>query len=304
MDIIRDNSRIGYKTVVALGNFDGLHKAHMQVIENCVCRAKENGYKSGVLLFSTHTLNTINGSFTKLITTETEKLNILEKSGIDFAYIRNFDDEFMHLTPSEFADELVEKLNLKIVCVGYDYKFGHKAMGDVSLLKKLGEERGFSVSITDEVTICGSAVKSTKVRELIKDGDITAANELLGRRFSVSGEVIHGLCNGRKMGIPTVNIDYGKDIILPPNGVYCGYTGVCGKEYKSVINIGNNPTFNADKITVEAHLLDFDGDLYGKAARVEFVKKIRDDKKFSSIDELKEQIFSDIEFARNMLQEI
>ena len=303
MEIIRDNSKIKHKTVVALGNFDGLHKAHMQVIKNCISNAEKNGCKSGVLLFSAHTLNTINKSRAKLITDEAQKLEILEKSGIDFVYIRDFDDSFMHLTPAQFADELKEKLNPQAVCVGYDYKFGYKAAGDVDLLKELGRERGFSVSVTDKVTICETTVKSTEIRKLIENGDIKEANTLLGRRFSVGGNVMHGLRNGTKMGIPTANIGYDNDIILPPNGVYCGYTIVCGKQYKSVINIGNNPTFDADKITVEAHLLDFNGDIYGQMARVEFVGKIRNDKKFAGVDLLKAQILDDIKLARNILQE-
>ena len=304
MEIIRDNRKIEYKTVVALGNFDGLHKAHMQVIKNCVGCARDNGYKSGVLLFGTHTLNTLSGSFEKLLTDEAEKLNILEKSGVDFVYIIDFDERFMRLTPIEFADELSDKLNAKTVCVGYDYRFGHKAAGDIHLLKELGQERGFLVSVTDEISADGVTVKSTKIRELIESGDVAGANKLLGRNFSISGEVLHGFCNGTKMGVPTANVDYGQNIILPRNGVYCGYTQVCGNKHKSVINIGNNPTFDADKITLESHLLDFDGDLYGQNIRVEFVEKIRDDKKFSGIDELKEQIFSDIEVARNILREI
>ncbi len=299
MEIIR-SGRIQEKTAVALGNFDGLHKAHMSIIENCRDYAKENGFKSGVLLFSDHTLNIINNSQIKLITDEENKLDILARAGLDFAYIRDFNKEFMRLSPTQFVCELINTINPNTVFVGYDYRFGYKAEGDTTLLKQLGDKNGFRVIVTDKISHKGVPIKSTDIRSLIENGNVSSAGELLGRAFSVSGTVVSGLQNGRKIGIPTVNLDYKPNIALPKNGVYTGFTRVGDKLYKSVINVGNNPTFNADKITVESHLLDFNEEIYGEKVSVLFTDRIRDDKKFSSIDELKEQIQKDISVARKV----
>ena len=287
-------------TAVALGNFDGLHLAHMSIINACRDYAKENGLQSGVLLFSEHTLNVIKNASVKLITDEQEKCNILEKSGLDFAYIRSFTKEFSQLSPSEFVDELVSTLNPKAVFVGYDYRFGYKAEGDINLLRELGKAKGFSVFATEEIIHNGISVKSTVIRHMIETGNISGANEFLGRMFTISGVVEYGFQNGRKIGVPTVNVGYNENMILPENGVYSGYTKVGEKLYKSVINVGNNPTFNADKITVESHLLGFDGDIYGEKVSVMFKNRIRDEKKFASIDELKRQIQTDIAEAERM----
>lgn len=302
MDVIRQTGSVPYeKTVVALGNFDGLHTAHMTIIGRCRDYAEKHGYKSGVLLFSEHTRKLLSDMGIKIITTEKQKLDILERADMDFVYIRDFDKEFMHLSPEKFVEDLVNVLHPAAVCVGYDYRFGYKAVGDVRLLQKLGEENGFETIVTDEIDIDGSAVKSTLIRSLIADGNVEKAALLLGRPVTLEGRVERGLQNGRKMGIPTANIGYEKDMAIPKNGVYAGYTYVGGDKYKSVINVGNNPTFEAQRITVESHILDFDKDIYGCIASVEFIKRLRGDIKFAGIDELIKQIKADIEKARKEL---
>ena len=298
MEIIRKTGSVPYeKTVVALGNFDGLHKAHMTIIEKCRDYAVKNGLKSGILLFNEHTLNIIKNKKVKIITRENQKLAILEKAGLDFAYIRDFDKEFMQLSAEEFINKLIIVLKIGAVCVGYDYRFGHKAQGDVRELKVLGEKYGFDVIVTDEIDHNGVAVKSTAIRHFIADGSVHHAASLLGRPFEIEGKVVKGFQNGRKMGIPTANVEYCEDMVIPQNGVYMGYTYIDGEKYKSVINVGNNPTFNAEKITIESHILDFDRDIYNKTVCVEFIKRIRGEKCFDSIDSLKAQIKSDIETA-------
>lgn len=301
MQIIRDGVASNNKKVVALGNFDGLHRAHTAIIKNCCRYARENGIESCVLLFSDHTLNVITKQKIKLLTNEKEKLEILDELGVDSVYIRDFDSEFMHLSPVEFIEMLIEKLNPRAVCVGYDYRFGYKASGDVTALKEFGEKYGFDVIVTDEMKTSGVTIKSTKIRELVAEGDIEQAELFLGRPFSLTGVVVSGLQNGHKLGTPTANVQYSDNKILPKGGVYMGYTTVDGVSYDSVINVGNNPTFEAKKITVESHILNFDDDIYGKTVKVDFVKRIRGDKKFNSIDELKEQIKNDIQTAKEQL---
>ncbi len=298
MDIIRGTGSVPYeKTVIALGNFDGLHKAHMTIIDKCCEYARRNGLKSGVLLFNEHTLNIIKNKKVKVITQERQKLDILHKAGIDFVYIRDFDKEFMQLSAEEFANMLVNTLNVSAVCVGYDYRFGYKAQGDGTALKALGEKYGFDVIVTDEIDHNGVAVKSTAVRHFIEDGSVHHAASLLGRPFEMEGKVVKGLQNGRKMGIPTANLEYDENMVIPQNGVYMGYTYVGGKKYKSVINVGNNPTFNAEKITIESHILGFNGDIYDETISIAFIKRIRGDKRFDGIDALITQINKDIETA-------
>ena len=302
MQIIRGNAITDKKTVVALGNFDGLHSAHTQIINNMCRYAKEHDCIGCVLLFDGHTRKIINNEDTKLITTEREKLKLLSEMGVNSVYIREFDRELMQLSPRDFVKMLVTKINPEAVCVGYDYRFGYKAEGDTELLRTLGREFGFSVIVTEEIKQNQHTVKSTKIREFISDGDIKSANAMLGRPYFIMGEVEKGLQNGRKIGIPTANIGYAPDKLLPENGVYMGYTVIGDDSYKSVINIGNNPTFGADKITVESHILDFDSDIYGKIVTVEFIDRIRDEITFSSLDELKTQINSDINSARQALK--
>lgn len=298
MQVIR-NGCIKEKTAVALGNFDGLHKAHTAIIESCCKYAEENGLKSGVLLFSEHPANVIGGDI-KLITDNRSKLEILDSMGVDFAYIIDFDKDIMKLSPEEFICMLKDTMNPVAVFTGYDYRFGYKAAGDTNLLRRLGDDMGFCVRVTDEIDYNGIPIKSTQIRELLEKGNVKMAAELLGRDFFVRGAVVSGFQNGSKIGFPTANIKYDKSIFLPKNGVYAGYTAVGGKCYKSVINVGNNPTFNADRVTVESHIIDFNRDIYGEEARVYFKDRIRDEKKFNSIDKLKAQIQKDVHSAERI----
>lgn len=302
MNIVRHGKDcITEKSAVALGNFDGLHTAHMQIINSCRDYADKKGLKSGVLLFDEHTLNLIKGQNTDLITDKISKIDILNSIGIDFVYCRKFDEAFMKMSPEEFVCDLKRCVNVSAVFVGYDYRFGYKAQGDVCKLAQLGEKYGFDVIVTDKIEMNGEAVKSSRIRELVSAGDMSKAGQMLGRMFSITGTVEKGLRNGHKLGFPTANVSYEKNTLLPCKGVYAGYTSVDGNKYKSVINVGNNPTFGAEKITVESHIQDFNEDIYGKTVTVEFAFRIREDIKFSSIDDLKNQICKDIEKAKTEL---
>lgn len=294
MKIIRN--KIKDKTVVALGNFDGLHRAHTEIIKKTCTYAEKYGLLSCVLLFDTHT-----DKSTNLLTAQSEKLEILNEMGVNAVYIQEFSESFMHMTPDEFAKFLRDTLNVSAVCIGYDYRFAYKAQGDAEKLKSLGEKYGFSVIVTDEIKYNDNIIKSTMIRLLVMNGEIEDANLMLGRNYFVTGEIVKGFGNGHKLGFPTANIRYEYNKQLPENGVYMGYTTICGVRHKSVINVGNNPTFGADTVTVESHIIGFDGDIYGKTAKVEFVGRIRDEKKFNSLDELKKQIELDKAKAREEL---
>ncbi len=298
MEIIRDKAEYD-GTVVALGNFDGLHVAHMTIIRNGIKFARENGLKSGVLLFDENTREVMQGGI-ELITPNEAKLELLEREKPDFVFMRSFDREFMRKTPEEFAEYLRDTLRAKAVCVGYDYSFGYKATGNVDTLKSLGEKYGFAVLVTDAIKIDGRIVSSTYIRRLIKEGRMEEAERFLGRRYCIEGRVVKGLQNGVKMGIPTANVDYDINMALPSEGVYAGVAYTDKRRLKCVVNVGRNLTFGASKLTVEAHILGFNEDIYGKYIRVSFAKRLRGVIKFDSVDELIKRIHKDMETVSDM----
>ena len=297
MDIIYATAdKVYNNTLIMLGNFDGIHLAHMSVINRGIQYAKENSLKSTLFMFENHTRNE------KLITPNKIKLKILSDIAPDFLYIEKFDDNIMKKSPEEFIQMLIKKLGMRAVCIGYDYRFGHKAQGDVKTMYSLGKKYGFDVLVTEKVSIDNITVSSSHIRTLIENGDIKKASEFIGRPFTMCGVVERGLQNGRKLGFPTANISVDKDSILPKCGVYAGFSEVNGKKYKSVINVGNNPTFNAKNITVESHIIDFCGDIYNENVTVSFLEYIRGDIKFNGLEELKNQILKDKKKAIEILK--
>lgn len=294
MKIYFSGDKIEYSApAIALGNFDGMHAGHLHII----MQAKKAGESFGVLLFESHTSN-MTGSGVKVITPLYEKLRILSELNADFVYLVNFDKQFMNMSCEEFAAYLNE-IGICGVSVGYDYKFGKNAAGDAALLKELLVKYGIKTVISEAVIINGEPVKSSKIRGLIAEGKMLEANELLTRPLRMSGIVVSGFQNGRKMGFPTANLECPAGVLLPEDGVYYGECIVDGERYKSVVNIGKNPTFNAGSRTVEAHIIGYSDDLYGLRISVEFFEKIRGEMRFESISALKEQIARDKEYALN-----
>lgn len=301
MEIFKENLPLPYEgTVVALGNFDGLHIAHMQIIRNGIQYAKEHGLKAGVLLFEQNTKNFTERKRVELITPNSAKLELLERENVDFVVMRRFTKEVMSKSPEAFVEFLVDKLNVKAVCCGYNYSFGYMAAGRVDTLRFLCQRYGVEVLVTDQVCIDETVVSSTQIRKCIIDGDMEMTEEMLGRRFCVEGPVVKGFQNGRKLGFPTANVCYDEAMAIPKEGVYAGITYVNGKRLKSVINVGNNPTFGADKVTIESHILDYNENLYGEYIRVSFAKRLRGEIKFDSLAELKQQINEDAQLVRVM----
>ena len=284
---------------IALGNFDGLHRAHMEIINSCIDYSRKNGLLSGVLLFDRHT-SEVFGKDVKLLTTIEEKLSILESAGVDFVYIMHFDESVAKTDSKKFIENILTDFNVNAFFVGYDYSFGKGAKGTAGILKEYGEELGFRTIVTRCMKDNGEIISSTTVRELVEQGKMKKAKAFLGRNYFVTGEVMKGFGNGTKSLFPTANVEIKKNKFLPPDGVYVGITHVDGVKYKSAVNIGKNPTFDAKERTIESYILDFDGEIYGKTVTVEFLERIRGDKKFESIDELKKQIEHDIEMVRKI----
>ncbi len=297
MRIYKSGEKItGRKTAVALGTFDGLHIAHMRLVNTAEKIAKEQGCSWGVMFFSSIPANSFAGVKTPYIMTAEEKTEILKDA--DFVYIENFDKSFYEMDVNEFVGYIENVLNGAYVCVGYNYRFAKGASGDAELLKELCAKKGIKVSIISKTEIDGECVSSTKIRSLLADGDAEGAAKFLGRRFFVRGSVIKGFQNGRKMGLPTANVEFDENRAILGFGVYSGSCMVDGREYAAIINVGNNPTFGGKKTTIEAHILDFSQDIYNKTVTVYFNKRIRGDIKFNSPEQLRRQIEKDIEQCR------
>ena len=239
------------------------------------------------------------GFCSKLIMENEKKIEILEDEKVDILCFKDFDTEFMKLTPKEFIQLLIDKYNAKGIIVGFNYKFGYKNLGNVKLLEELKEIFNYELYVIDKCLYDGDVISSTRIRNLILEGDVSEAAEMLSRPYSLTGEVVHGRKIGRTMGFPTANLDINKNLILPKVGVYYTNVKVNNNIYKGITNIGNNPTVNGKKITIETYILDFDEDIYGEHIEVSFIKKIRDGKKFNGLQELKEELERNKEFARN-----
>lgn len=228
-----------------------------------------------------------------------QKIDILKGFGLDTLYIADFNENLMKLSPEEFVDNiLLKKLNTKLVTVGFNYRFGYKASGDVELLKKIGLDKGIDVNIIPPVYVGHEIVSSTAIRNSIKAGDIKKANRFLGRNFTIIGSVVKGKNRGRKLGFPTANIKLIDNYVLPKQGVYITNTIVDGEKLISLTNIGYNPTFNEDELKIETYILDFNGNLYGKTLQIQFIDFIRDDVKFNTAQELIEQIEKDVKYIK------
>lgn len=300
IDLNKDKYK--YNTAIVLGNFDGIHMGHQYLIENLVKEADKEELEPSILLFKNHTKTTINHSENKiqLLTSNEQKLRILEEMGIKIVYTILFNEDIMKLSAEEFVREiLVKKLNVKLVNVGFDYRFGHKAMGDSDYLKELGNKYDFRTNIINPIYIDGEIVSSTKIRNLIKTGEIKKANEFLGRPYSLIGNVIKGDQRGRKMGYPTANIQLSNNCVIPKIGVYESITLIDNKEFKSLTNIGYNPTFNGKKLKIENYIIDFNDNIYGKSLEIKFIDFLREDIKFNTVEELINKIREDIEHIKN-----
>lgn len=285
---------------IALGSFDGLHLGHLSLIHKVHEEAENNGGKSIVYTFKNHPRAVLNKeNAPKLLMDNNEKAEILESYGIDMLYFQEFNSEFMKITPKEFIEFLINRFNAKGLVVGFNYKFGYKNMGDTELLKELSKEYGFELFIMEPCKYNGEVISSTRVRKSIEEGNMHEAYEMLGHPFRLRGEVMHGRKIGRTIGFPTANLNYDKKFIFPRVGVYYTNVKVNNIIYKGITSVGNNPTVDGKSLTIETYILDFDEDIYGKNIEVFFIKKIRNEKKFNGIEQLKDQLKKDKSFAFN-----
>lgn len=287
-------------TVVALGNFDGVHKGHQELISRTVKTAQAANLKSAVFTFSNHPKNVnANELVVKNILYFDEKASIINNLGIDYLFSIAFDDHIRSMEAIEFIDKILTgKLKMKQAYCGFNYRFGYKAAGTPEVLIHEGIKKGFGIHVLEPFMLDGNLVSSTFIRNLIAEGKVEQCLKYMGRYYSIGGEVVVGNKIGRTIGFPTSNLIIDENMVTPPNGVYVTYCIYNGVKYPSVTNVGVKPTIGEYKKNLETHIFNFDKELYGKNIRVEFLDKTRDERKFNSVEELSKQITADCIMAK------
>lgn len=292
--------------VITQGTFDGVHQGHEKVLKSVVERAKSQGQASMLLTFYPHPRLVVNpgDNSLRMLSTIEEKRALIAQTGIDYMLVLPFTSEVSKYSPEQFVKEiLVDRLRIKTIIVGYDHRFGFNRGGNLETLKTLGETYGFDVSEILANEIDNIAISSSRIRKCLLEGKIEEANELLGRKYSFSGLVVHGQKIGRTLGFPTVNIqldDHYK--LIPAPGVYAVVAYLGDQHYKCAMNIGFRPTFGDFGMTIEGYLLNFSGEIYGSTLKFEVISRIRPEIKFNNIEELKHKIREDVEVTEALLQ--
>lgn len=289
--------------VAALGNFDGVHLGHQAVLGEAIEVGARKNLKVVAITFDPHPQAVLRPhSGLKLLTTLDQRRETLLRYGVSEMRVVKFDEDLSRKSPEEFvADVLIQHNNVEVVVVGENFRFGYKAFGDVEELERLMSERGGEVrAVRIQSNGSQDEVNSTRIRELVASGEVSQAASLLGRPYSLRGKVVEGERRGRTIGFPTANIAPAPAVVVPGRGVYSGFVSVDGVQHPACTNVGLAPTFGRNENKVEAHLLDFDGDIYGKVVDVSFTSRIRPEKKFSGVEDLKSQIELDVQEARRL----
>lgn len=305
MIVVNDPQEIGRKynhVMVALGNFDGVHLGHQRLINNMIHEARRSQGAAVVVTFHPHPLKVLQpDKAPKLLTTLERKIELIRGLEADALLLLPFTTEFAKLTPQEFVQDILsEQLKSKKVFIGFNFNFGYRGAGNPELLREMGKENGFDVEVLDPITIDETVVSSTEVRQALEQGDILKARSFLGYWPIVEGIVVTGDQRGRKIGFPTANLEIIQDLTIPGRGVYVAKVKVDGKWHNAVVNIGTKPTFSQQELwNIEAHILDFEQSIYGQWLEINLIQKLRDERKFNSVNELINQINLDVAQARN-----
>jgi riboflavin kinase/FMN adenylyltransferase len=292
-------------SVVTIGVFDGVHRGHQFLIRKLVEEARQQDKLAVALTFFPHpdvVLRKLEGRY--YLTLPNERARLLGELGVDHVITQTFDQAFRQIRAAEYVDMMLRHLKLSSLWVGADFGFGYQREGDVAFLRERGTERGFGVEVIDLIMNNGDhvAISSTGIRQALQMGEVERANTWLGRGYQVTGPVVHGEQRGRKIGFPTANVSVWEGQVIPANGVYAGWAALGSERFMAVTNVGVRPTFTGHGITVEAHLLDFDRDIYGEMLTISFETRLRAERKFDGIQALIEQIGADAQSARAYLQ--
>lgn len=291
-------------SLLSIGVFDGVHLGHQQLIQRLAENARASRRKSIVLTFYPHpdkVLERVNRRY--YLTRPDQRAELLLKLGVDLVITHPFDDETRQLPAVEFIDQLVKHLRFKELWVGADFALGFQREGDIAYLRAQGEKRGFTVKAMDLITAQDSIqfIRSSSVRDHVRNGNMRAAKAMLGRAYSLEGTVVAGEQRGRTIGVPTANLAVWSEQIIPANGVYATWARVGAESIPAATNIGQRPTFAGADVTIEAHLLDFDRDIYGEKLALRFEKRLRPERKFKDREQLVSQIHADIAATRRSL---
>jgi riboflavin kinase / FMN adenylyltransferase len=289
---------------ITLGNFDGVHLGHQTLFRELMKKAVAVKGDAVVITFDPHPLAVLKPEMAPgIITPLDRKAELILSYGLDYVLIIPFTRQFAKIGAREFVkDILFEKLGMKELIVGYDYAFGRNREGNIDLLKSMGRELGFAVHVLDAIHRGDSLISSTAIRNLLREGNVARVNEMLARPFQVSGKIMTGRrVGGSVLGFPTANLDSSEMGMIPAKGVYAVEAVLDEVVLPGVCNVGVNPTFNEQRLTVEVHIFDFDRDIYGRTMRVNFIERLRDERKFKSVEELAEQINKDAKKARIIL---
>jgi len=290
---------------LTIGVFDGVHRGHREILAKLTAGAHQKDAPAVVLTFWPHPAVVLGKRYDlKCLTTPEERAELLGESGVDIVVTQTFTPEFAKLSAWDFMRRVTNHLGLRSLLIGYDFALGHNREGDFERLSEIGEELKYDVQAISPVKNGEDVISSSLIRKRISTGQVAHAADNLGRFYALSGPVIHGDGRGRRIRIPTANIDYPKDKVIPANGIYACWAWLGDQKRPSAVNIGINPTFTPDKETpnVEAHILDFDRELYGQELKLEFVERLRDELKFDNVDTLVEQIHADIAQTRDILK--
>lgn len=298
----------GRSSVITIGNFDGLHRGHFELISQTVKAARAENALAGVITFDPHPVKVLypERGLKELFQLE-QLLPVLEEWGVDFVIVQKFDFFFSKVTASDFIENyLVRYLHPKKIIIGYDFAFGSDRAGSFETLKEGASKFGYDVASVTPITTGEKPISSSRIRQALADGEVESVEELLGRAYFVDGIIREGHARGRQIGFPTANLTTLAEI-LPRTGVYCTFFEVNERKYPAITNVGFNPTFQEgsgmERLKIETHLLDYDGQLYGARIRLHFLKRVRGEVKFAGIDPLREQIQKDVAFARDYFRQ-
>ncbi len=288
---------------LTIGVFDGVHRGHQQIIRKLTAGAHNENAPAVVLTFWPHPAVVLGRGDVRCLTMPDERANLMSALGVDVFITHPFDKSVASRSAHEFMSMIQNHLGLKKLLIGYDFALGKGREGNAARLAELGHETGYEVEVIPAVSDESGVISSTEIRKLIATGNVVDAANLLGHFYSLQGNVVRGDQRGRTIGFPTANIDYPNEKIIPANGIYACWLYVDNKKYGAMTNVGVNPTFTPDKQkpSVEAYILDFDGDLYGREVRLEFVQRLREEKRYSSVDDLIAQIRDDVAKGRQIL---
>ncbi|HLF74947.1 MAG TPA: bifunctional riboflavin kinase/FAD synthetase [Anaerolineales bacterium] len=290
---------------LTVGVFDGVHRGHQEIIRVLTTGAQAAGAPAVVLTFDPHPARVLGRGEIKLLTLPDERAQLLGGMGVDVVITHPFNRDVANTTALDFMQQLKARLGLLHLVLGYDGTLGKNREGNAARLTEIGRDLDYAVEVVPALSDESGVISSTEIRKLISTGNVADAAHLMGHPYSLHGPVIHGDGRGKRINVPTANIDYSHEKIILANGIYACWADLQGKRYRAAINIGTNPTFTPNKQvpSVEAHLLDFDREIYGQDVRLEFVTRLRDELKFDSVDALVEQIWQDVARTRQVLDQ-